>query len=343
MTTQATTHTDRHHQLWLAAAVVSTAVLVVSVLTLVAAPPSGATEPAGELVLSTQVVGGQGAATPVTQGGSGLPIVLTLPSNAGCTGDSSSGQYRVQTFMVPGTVDPGTVKFDSNGPVKPAGAAGLWYSLYSTGGDPVVNRLTDVATSQNGPGLISGLPVINFSVFAPGDITAGSYHVGVACTRGSQSDADQLDRYWAVEMTFADDSGDQPAGVVWTSSPFQQQVTTTTTVVGDTTTTTTSTTTSTTVDSSTTTTTPTASTSTTVDGSGAASTGSGGSTGSSTGGGVTTTGGGAATSASGTGSGSLPVTGLSTLELVGWGLLLLVAGRVAWLFSRRTRVVGHRA
>jgi hypothetical protein len=334
MTTQATPHTDRHHQLWLASAVVSAAVLVVSVLTLVAAPPSGATEPAGELVLSTQVVGGQGAATPVTQGGSALPIVLTLPSNAGCTGDSSSGQYRVQTFMVPGTVDPGTVKFDSNGPVKPAGATGLWYSLYSSGGDPVVNRLTDVATSQNGPGLISGLPVINFSVFAPGDITAGSYHVGVACTRGSQSDADQLDRYWAVEMTFVDDSGDQPAGVVWTSSPFQQQVTTTTTVVGDTTTTT--------VDSSTTTTAPTASTSTTVDGSGA-STGSGGSTGSTTGGGVTTTGGSVTSSASGTGSGSLPVTGLSAVELVGWGLLLLVAGRVAWLFGRRTRVVGHKA
>lgn len=339
MTIQTTHHTDRRHQLWLASAVVSTAVLVVSVLTLLAAPPSGATEPAGELVLSTQVVGGQGAANPVTQGGSALPVVLTLPSNAGCTGDSSSGQYRVQTFMVPGSVDPGTVKFDSNGPVKPAGAEGLWYSLYSTGGDPVVNRLTDVATSQNGPGLISGLPVINFSVFGPGDITAGSYHVGVACTRGSQSDADQLDRYWAVEMTFVDDSGDQPAGAVWTSSPFQQQVTTTTTVVGDTTTTTT-----TAVDSSTTSTTAaTASTSTTVDGSGAATTGSGGSTGSSTGGGVTTTGGGAATSASGTGSGSLPVTGLSTLELAGWGLLLLVAGRVAWLFSRRTRVVGHRA
>lgn len=309
----------RGRDLSLVVVALAAAMLTTTGFAAVQPPQASAAENAGGLTLATPV-GATGASDPVTEGGSALPLVLTLPNGAACTGDSASGGYRVQTFMVPASVDLETLRFGSNGPVKPAGAEGIWYPLFSTASNPLVNLLTDVATTPSGPGTISGLPLVDFAVYSPGDLPAGDYAVGVACTLGNQSAEDQLDRFWVVQMTFADDTED-PAGVAWTATTFQQPTTTTTTTDGDGDTTTT-----TAPGSSTTSTTP-ASTSSTTAGSGSSTSISG-------------TGGGSGTAtSSGSGTSSLPATGASSWLLVGWAFVLLVAGRMAWLFSRRTRVV----
>lgn len=316
----------------LVVAVLSAAMLVVTAVTLAGAPQAAAATNAGEVSFTTPATSGGGpagggATTPVTSGGSALPIALGLPAGAACTGDSAGGGYRVQTFMVPATADLGALKFDSNGPVKPGGADGIWYPLFSTASNPLVNLLTDIATTANGPGLITGLPLVDFLVYSPGDLPPGDYLVGVACTLGNQTSPTQLDRYWSAPMTFTAAGGD-PAGVTWnvTGSPVSTTTTTTTTPDGETTTTTT------TVGSSTTTSTPGSTTST--------SAGSGGSTTTSFGAGGA---GGSGAGGSGAGGSALPATGVSSWMLAVWAFLLVVAGRMAWLVGRRIRVVDHSA
>jgi hypothetical protein len=179
MTTPAIRRLVLGRDLALIVVVLAAAMLVTTAFAVVRAPLAAAAENAGELTLATPV-GGTGASDPVTDGGSALPLILTLPSGAACSGDSASGGYRVQTFMVPATVDPLTLKFGSSGPVKPAGAEGIWFPLFSTASNPLVNLLTDVATTPNGPGIISGLPLVDFLVYSPGDLPEGDYVVGVA-------------------------------------------------------------------------------------------------------------------------------------------------------------------
>ena len=314
----------------LVVALLSAAMLVVTAVTLAGAPRAAAATNAGEVSFATPAgaggPAGGGASEPVTSGGSALPIALVLPAAAACTGDSAGGGFRVQTFMVPATADLATLKFTSNGPVKPGDASGIWYPLFSTASNPLVNLLTDIATTPNGPGLISGLPLVDFLVYSPGDLPPGDYLVGVACTLGNQTSATQLDRYWSAPMTFTAAGGD-PAGVTWnvTGSPVSTTTTTTTTPDGSTTTTTT-------VGSSTTTTSPGSTTSTTAGSGGSTTTllGAGGAGGSGAGG-------------SGAGGSGLPATGVSSWMLAGWAFLLVVAGRMAWLVGRRIRVVDHSA
>lgn len=322
----------RGGDLALVVAVLSAAMLVVTTVTLAGAPQAVAATNAGEVSFTTPATGGGGpagggATTPVTSGGSALPIAVGLPDGAACTGDSAGGGYRVQTFMVPATVDLAALKFDSNGPVKPAGADGIWYPLFSTASDPLVNLLTDIATTPNGPGLISGIPLVDFLVYSPGDLPPGDYLVGVACTLGNQTSANQLDRYWSVPMTFTDAAAD-PAGVTWNVTGSPVSTTTTTTTAPD--------------DSTTTTTTLLGSSTTSIPGSTTSTTAASGATTTSTfgAGGGSGTGGGTGTGAGGT---TLPATGVSSWMLAAWAFLLVVAGRMAWLVGRRIRVVDHSA
>ena len=313
----------------LVVALLSAAMLVVTAVTLAGAPRAAAATNAGEVSFATPAgaggPAGGGASEPVTSGGSALPIALVLPAAAACTGDSAGGGFRVQTFMVPATADLATLKFNSNGPVKPGDASGIWYPLFSTASNPLVNLLTDIATTPNGPGLISGLPLVDFLVYSPGDLPPGDYLVGVACTLGNQTSPTQLDRFWAAGLTFTAAPGD-PAGVAWNVTGSPVSTTTTTTVTDD------STTTTTTVGSSTSTTSPASTTSTSAGAGSSTTLGSGG---------VGGTGG----TGSGTGAGGsgLPATGVSSWMLAAWAFLLVVAGRMAWLVGRRIRVVDHSA
>jgi hypothetical protein len=268
---------------------------------------------------SAQVVapldGNPGAGDPLTAGGSLTSFSLRLPSGAACSGDSANDDYRVQSYMVPSSVNPGSLTFDASGPIPNGLGAAFGQPLYTPLGSSFVNGQTASATPPPGPGPVVNIPAFDFGVFEPGHILPGTFNLGIACTVGSAS-ATQLDKFWNVQMTFTTDAADQPAGVAWTVS--QTPATTTTTAAGSTTSTTAGGTT-TTIDGSTTTTFIDDSTTTTL---ALGDTGFGGSP----------------TGTSVAGVTSLPVTGSSPMALVVWSALLLVFGRMTVLLARPPRI-----
>ncbi len=291
----------------------------------VLAPPSAAN--AGQVLLG---------------GGSATKFALSPPIGAACTGDSAAAGYRVQSYIVPASVDPSTLTFNSNGPLPAGTGAALRQPLFAIS-TPFVNKTTAVAATAGGDGLLVGLPEFSFDVFAPAGaqvVPPGTYNVGYACTLG-QASATQLDKYWNVQLTFAADPKDVPAGITFTVvAPTTPTTPTTPAPTTPTTPTTPAPTTPTTPAPTTPApTTPTTSTSTTV----AATTTS---TIAGTGSGTTTTvkfGSSSTASTASTvqnGVGAVPITtklattGSSPLPIVVWAILLLVFGRMIILLGR---------
>lgn len=280
------------------------------------AAPSGA--------LTVTVGSGPTAGQPLASGGSATVFALALPSGAACSGDSVAGGYRVQSFMVPASVDVGTLTFGLTGPNPSGIGVDFRQPLYSSTGSIWVNKTTAVTT-----GLIINTPAISFAWVDTGGtatLPPGVYKLGYACTKNAGA---LLDKYWEVQLTISASATDVPSGLTW-AVPAVIATTTTTSVAA---------TTSTTVGPTTslgTTTTSVARTTTTV--AGASTTTS------------TVAGGGVATSttanvASGGGTGNygggsnIVSTGSSPTPLIIWGLLLLVFGRMALLLARPLRVL----
>lgn len=261
------------------------------------------------------------AGQPLNAGGSATVFAMTPPVGAACSGDTTTDGYKVQSYMVPSSVNPSTLTFDSNGPIPTATGANYRQPMFSSGGTPVINRNTAVTT-----GLLTGLPTMSFALFGasgPTIVPPGTYNLGFACTFGAAG-AGQLDKYWNVQLTFATDNNDAPSKITWTVAGVQSTTTTSTTLAPTSTTTTVvggSTTTSTTVGggTSTTSTTVFGATTTTQVGSGA----------------------GATTTIRSSGGGQLAATGGSPLPILLWAVLLLVFGRMAILLGRPLRVLTH--
>ncbi|MBI1843160.1 MAG: hypothetical protein HYR89_00885, partial [Actinobacteria bacterium] len=199
---------------------VATAAIVVPLMT---AAPAFATPPSAQ----------SGAGITPGVGIGSTAFNLTLPLGAACAGDSAGGGWNWNTYMVPATVDPSTLEFGSNGPLPADVGAAFRQPLFSasTSGS-VTNQLTALADTAGGPGLILGIPQFNFEVFAPGDIPAGAYNVGVACTLGPPS-ATQLDRYWNVKMTFSPNPAGGAAQVSWAQGALPDAPTLTTLAPAD--------------------------------------------------------------------------------------------------------------
>ncbi len=282
---------------------------------------------------------------PLTSGGSATQFVVRPPTGAACTGDSASGGYRVQSYVVPVSVDPGALDYSSapGGPL-PAGTGDAFRQpLRLPGGGAYSNITTGIASTPGGGGPVPTSAAVSFSYLGAGGaalLPAGTYNVGLACTLLSVGE-----KYWNVQLTIVADAAD-PAGIRWTVGAPVVDTTTTTTTTVDTTTTT-----STTIGGATTTSTssvPGATTSTTVAGATSSSSsttsssvvssgaGTGSGTGSQAAGG---TGGSPSSGSFPVSGGTLPRTGSSPTALVVWGVLLLVFGRMAILLGRKPRVV----
>jgi hypothetical protein len=151
-------------------------------------------------------VDNQSAPTPLNRGTTTTPFSLELPKGSSCRGDSANDSYRVQSFMVPGSVDPATLQFGSAGPLPTAIGAKFREPLFDLNTNPYVNAQTANADRRGGPGPIINIPAFNFSVFKAGDVPAGLYNVGIACTKG-QASARQLDTFWSVRITVTAGSG----------------------------------------------------------------------------------------------------------------------------------------
>ncbi|MEQ1786049.1 MAG: hypothetical protein ABL966_03265 [Acidimicrobiales bacterium] len=288
-------------------------------------PTASAAVVAGTATVIHPLDGSPDAGDPLSSGGSATPFSLNLPAGAACLGDSATDGYRVQTYVVPSSIAPSALTFDAAGPVPGGVGASFRQPLYdavTTGAYVDGLTLANPGTPRPRPGEVINLPGFSFGVFEPGNLPAGTYNVGIACTLGSAS-ATQLDRFWNVQLAVVADAGDEPAGLAWSvAEPGPTTTTTsgstTTTAGGSTTTTTAEGGSTTTTDGTTTTTEVGQTTSTTLFPSGGAPTGGGTPLVE----GVTT----------------LPVTGGSTMSLFVWSVLLVIFGRMAVLLGRPPRV-----
>lgn len=154
-----------------------------------------------------------GGGSSLSSGDSATTFTLRLPAGAACTGDSPNDGYRVQSYVVPASVNPSTLTFDATGPVPNGTGGSFRQPLYDSTGSPYVDQQTAAADVAGGPGPIINIPNFSYAVFAPGDIPAGSYNIGVACTLGPAS-ATQMKEYWNVQKTFTAPGGG-PAQVNW--------------------------------------------------------------------------------------------------------------------------------
>lgn len=152
------------------------------------------------------------AGTPLLGGRADTPFTLRLPPGAGCRGDSADDGWRVQSFLVPATVDPATLRFDHVGPAPTGTGERLRQPLFQVlGGRPYVDVQTAEAEEDGGPGLILSVPAFDLSPLPAGAVVPGDHLVGLACTSGPAS-ADQVDRTWTARLKLAGDGA-------WTTSP----------------------------------------------------------------------------------------------------------------------------
>ncbi len=250
-------------------------------------------------------------------------FLLRPPSVAACAGDSATGGFRIQSYMISESISPDTLTFNSGGPAPASVGSPFRQPLFS-GGNPYVDGNTAVGT-----GALVGIPTFDFTAWAGSygvdSVPAGSYNVGIACWDLANQ---TLDKYWNAVMTFAS------SGTALTWSTSASSPTTTTTVAGAATTT---------VAGATTTTVARATTTTVA---GATTTTVAGATTTTVAGATTTVAGATPTtvfnSGGGVGSGGgggFPTTGSSSLPILGWGLLMLFLGRMTVLLGRPVRMI----
>lgn len=141
----------------------------------------------------------------LVRGGSATEFSFALPDGAACPGDSATGNWRVQSFLVPASDDPGTFTYQST---KPAGE-GRW-ALYPLDTRSYINRLTAVANDEGGPGILDERPIFNFVLFPPGSLPDGTYRAGFACTLWNETY-----RYWDTQIVITNTASDEPAQLAW--------------------------------------------------------------------------------------------------------------------------------
>ncbi|MBI4934306.1 MAG: fibronectin type III domain-containing protein, partial [Actinobacteria bacterium] len=127
-------------------------------------------------------------------------FTLNPPSGAACPGDSASGGYSWQTFLVSTTVDPATLTYVGGFPQ--VGASEVGWPLFNSSGSPVSDQTTAVTT-----GLLTPIPTYNFSAL-DGLLAAGTYKIGYACFQGGQTQ-----RFWVNQIQITTGAGGVISGV----------------------------------------------------------------------------------------------------------------------------------
>lgn len=195
----------RSQATWSSWVLVAFAVAVLGVLIVGSVAWGGVAVAAGERAGDVVVIDGLNGSELLDRGGSATSFSLRLPEAASCPGDSSSRNFRVQTFVIPAADDPADLAFESQGPA----GDGRW-ALYDVNTTPVVQVLTELASSPGEPGRITPMPQLSFAVFPPGTFPDGRYRIGVACTEWSETI-----RFWDAEVEIVSDPGDDPAQLRW--------------------------------------------------------------------------------------------------------------------------------
>ena len=298
---------------------------VMLVISIVSAVPADAALPAGAGPTPGQAMQANSSTSGITDGVQDTPFVLSHSGDNSCAGDSATDGYRVNTFMVPASVDVSQLQYNAGGPIAPAGVTFKFPLFAQTGNAQQINRNTAPTTGIITAGNL--LQPFSFAALVAGGIEVpnGEYKVGLACTLLGVTE-----EYWETTITvtasttgpvtFSWQVTDTPTTTTTTSTTTTTTIpATTTTKPATTTTTTTTTLPGATTTTTTTTTTPASATSSSVLGS-LTPTPSGG------------------LGSSGPTAGSIPVTGSSPIPIVMWAMLLLVFGRMTILLARPVRV-----
>ena len=158
---------------------------------------------AGTLAGPAQVVLPDGV-TPLSNGGSQTNFQLRLPGGAHCSGDTASQGFSVYSFIVPSSVDPGTLTFSGDGPSQ-------GFPLIDSSGSPYTAATTAPTTGQIFP---SGPPTFNYAPFDISTLPAGTYKIGIECANS----AGVADLYFLRTITISASATD-PQGFTWAVVP----------------------------------------------------------------------------------------------------------------------------
>jgi len=120
-----------------------------------------------------------------------------------CPGDSNQG-YLWQTFITPATTDPSSLTFEIGLPLGMGFTSGLR--------DPAGSWIRN-----NNPGLTDGLVVPPSAVSLAGPafagLTAGSYLLGIACTKQGADNVTRAVRFWTAPVVVRRTASGQRGGV----------------------------------------------------------------------------------------------------------------------------------
>jgi hypothetical protein len=177
---------------------------LITLASLVSLTTASAATP-GERAGDATITEGADLSHPLQHGGSATVFALRLTDPAACPGDSAHDGWRVQTFIVPASVNPATLQFDFRQPKTEGGLP-----LYAASGSPYVQQPTAANSDAGKPGLIVSLPGFSYTRLSPAVLKPGNYRIGVACTLDRVTG-----RYWDTEITVVAAPEDSPAGLVW--------------------------------------------------------------------------------------------------------------------------------
>lgn len=141
----------------------------------------------------------------VFDGDSNSHFSLRLPAGASCPGDSANDDWRVQSFVVPATLDPGALTY---GALRPRGEN--LHALYGADTRPFIQVLTGQNSGPGESGLIVGVPPLSFAVFPAGMLPAGRYRIGIACTWFEKTAS-----YWDTELILSAAPDVEPGQFRW--------------------------------------------------------------------------------------------------------------------------------
>ena len=136
---------------------------------------------------------------PFTEGTHESAFSLRLPRGATCPGDSMNDDWRVQSFVVPSTDDPGSLRYMVTGPEGPENDARV--AIYTSEGRPYMNQLLGANSTPGQPGQIIESPSFSFKRLPIDYLPSGEYRMGVACTDGKGATAQYWDTLISIESS----------------------------------------------------------------------------------------------------------------------------------------------
>jgi hypothetical protein len=181
--------------------------IVVGASALALAAPAGATTPTFEGSATLFNV----ATSTADKGGSADDFTINLPAQAACPGDTTSGGYLIDTYLVPQSTDVSSLTFSGGFP-----SAG--YALYNSSN----NQAWTAKNTNTGTGQIAGVPQtlqflnqVNHNHPTLATLLAGSgvWEAGIACELSGA-----LTFYWNTQVTFTASQTDA-GGFTWTDAP----------------------------------------------------------------------------------------------------------------------------